>query len=43
MSYIAVDGLDKRFTVRKKREKGILREKTVIRALQDVSFAVERR
>ena len=42
MSYIAVDGLDKRFTVRKKREKGILREKTVIHALQDVSFAVER-
>ena len=42
MSYIAVDGLDKRFTVRKKRGKGILREKTVIHALQDVSFAVER-
>ncbi len=42
MSYIVVDGLNKHFTVRKKRDKGILREKTVIRALQDVSFAVER-
>ena len=41
MRYITVDGLNKRFTVRKKREKGLLREKTVIHALQDVSFTVE--
>ncbi|MBR3019427.1 MAG: ATP-binding cassette domain-containing protein [Clostridia bacterium] len=41
MPYIAVEGLDKRFTVRKKRERGILREKSVIHALQDVSFSVE--
>ncbi|MBR3106085.1 MAG: ATP-binding cassette domain-containing protein [Clostridia bacterium] len=41
MPYIAVEGLDKRFTVRKKRERGILREKSVIHALQGVSFSVE--
>ena len=41
MRYIIVEGLDKRFTVRKKRERGVLREKTVIHALQDVSFSVE--
>ena len=40
MPYISVEGLDKRFTVRKKRERGILREKSVIHALQDVSFSV---
>ena len=41
MRYIIVEGLDKRFTVRKKRERGVLREKAVIHALQDVSFSVE--
>ena len=41
MRYITVDGLNKRFIVRKKREKGVLREKTVIHALQNVSFSVE--
>ena len=41
MRYITVDGLNKQFIVRKKREKGVLREKTVIHALQDVSFSVE--
>ncbi|MBQ7656782.1 MAG: ATP-binding cassette domain-containing protein, partial [Clostridia bacterium] len=41
MRYITVAGLNKHFTVRKKREKGVLREKTVIHALQDVSFSVE--
>ena len=43
MSYIAVDGLTKTFTVRKKREKGkLLREKTTVRALDGVSFSVEK-
>ena len=41
MRYISVDGLNKHFIVRKKREHGFLREKTVIHALQDVSFTVE--
>ena len=41
MRYITVDGLNKQFVVRKKREKGVLREKTVIHALRDVSFSVE--
>ncbi|MBR5109811.1 MAG: ATP-binding cassette domain-containing protein [Clostridia bacterium] len=41
MPYIAVEELDKRFTVRKKREGTILREKSVIHALQNVSFSVE--
>lgn len=41
MRYIIVEGLNKRFTVRKKRERGVLREKAVIHALQDVSFSVE--
>ncbi len=43
MSYICVDGLCKRFTVRKKREKGSLfRPKETVEALRDVSFDVER-
>jgi len=43
MRYITVDGLSKTFTVRKKREKGhILREKTAVQALRDVSFTVEK-
>ncbi len=43
MGYIEVEGLCKTFTVRKKREKGsLLREKTVIQALRDVSFTVEK-
>ena len=43
MRYITVDGLNKTFTVRKKREKGrLLREKTTVQALRDVSFTVEK-
>lgn len=43
MSYIEVNHIQKTFVVRKKREKGIfLREKTLVRALDDVSFRVER-
>lgn len=43
MRYITVDGLSKTFTVRKKRKKGhILREKTAVQALRDVSFTVEK-
>ncbi len=43
MSYIEVRHLTKAFTVRKKREKGhLLRERTAVRALKDVSFSVER-
>ena len=42
MHYITVEGLNKSFVVRKKREKGrLLREKTVVRALQDVSFSID--
>ncbi len=43
MSYITVDHLCKTFVIRKKREKGrLLREKTTVQALKDVSFEVER-
>ncbi len=43
MRYITVNGLNKTFTVRKKREKGrLLREKTTVQALRDVSFTVEK-
>ncbi len=43
MSYIEVRDLTKTFTVRKKRQKGhILREKTTVRALNGVSFSVEK-
>ena len=43
MSYIEVDELSKTFTVRKKREKGkLLREKSVVHALNHISFSVER-
>ena len=43
MSYIAVKGLTKTFIVRKKREKGrLLREKAEVRALNGVSFSIER-
>ncbi len=43
MSFIEVEQLNKSFSVRKKREKGhLLREKTVIHALQDVSFQIEK-
>ena len=42
MHYIEVEQLNKSFTVRKKREKGrLMREKTVIHALQDVSFHID--
>ena len=42
MHYIEVEGLNKSFTVRKKREKGrFLREKTIVHALQDVSFHID--
>ena len=42
MGYIDVEGLCKTFTVRKEREKGsLLRAKTEIQALRDVSFQVE--
>ena len=41
MSYIHVQHLEKRFHVRKKREKGsLLREKETVQALQDVSFDI---
>ncbi len=41
--YIHVQNLEKRFTVREKRKKGaLLREKRTVRALQDVSFEIER-
>ena len=41
MSYISVHDLSKSFTVRKKREKGhLLREKTQIQALQNISFDI---
>ena len=43
MSYITVTDLGKTFTVRKKREKGGPgREKTLVRALSQVSFQVEK-
>ena len=43
MSYIEVEKLNKRFTVRKKREKGrLFREKEIVEALKDVSFSVEK-
>lgn len=43
MSYIHVNGLEKRFTVREKRKKGaLLREKRTVRALQEVSFDIEK-
>jgi len=42
MSYIEVHDLCKRFTVRKKREKGqFLREKTIVEALKNVSFSID--
>ena len=43
MSYIHVNGLEKRFTVREKRKKGaLLREKRTVKALQEVSFDIEK-
>ena len=43
MDYIVTEGLTKTFTVRKKREKGrLLREKTQVRALENVSFSIGR-
>ena len=42
MNYITVEGLSKTFTLRKKREKGrLLREKSIVQALDNVSFSVE--
>ena len=42
MSFIHVEGLSKRFVVRKKRQPGhLFREKTSIQALNDVSFDIE--
>ena len=44
MSYIQAEHLRKTFTVRKKREKGVLlREKQTVEAIRDLSFTVERR
>ncbi|MBQ4074684.1 MAG: ATP-binding cassette domain-containing protein [Clostridia bacterium] len=41
MSYIDVQNLSKSFTLRKKREKGkLLREKTEIQALKEISFSI---
>ena len=41
MSYIDVQNLGKTFTLRKKREKGkLLREKTEIQALKEISFSI---
>ena len=43
MAFIEADGLTKTFTVRKKRQKGqLLREKTQIRALDTLSFSIEK-
>ena len=43
MRYITVNHLEKTFIVRKKREKGrLLREKTQLHALSDVSFTIDR-
>ena len=43
MAFIETDGLTKTFTVRKKREKGrLLREKTQVRALDSLSFTIEK-
>ena len=43
MKYIQVSGLQKTFTVRKKREKGhLLRERDTVSALQDLSFQIDR-
>lgn len=43
MAYIVVQALNKSFCVRKKREKGhLLREKTQVHALRDVSFEIGR-
>ncbi len=43
MPFIQVENLNKTFTLRKKRAKGhLLREKTEIHALQNVSFSVEK-
>ena len=43
MSYIQAEHLRKTFTVRKKREKGVLlREKQTVEAIRDLSFTVER-
>ena len=42
MSYIHVNNLEKRFTIKEKRKKGsLLREKKTVYALNDVSFDVE--
>ena len=43
MSYISVRNLEKRFVIREKRQEGaLLRGKKTVRALQGVSFDVER-
>ena len=43
MSFIHVQDLEKRFVIREKRKKGaFFREKKIVRALQDVSFDIER-
>jgi len=42
MSYIKVSGLTKEFTVRKKRDGHFLREKSIVRALDQVSFEIEK-
>ena len=43
MSFIHVRGLEKQFVIREKRKKGaFLREKKIVRALQDVSFDIEK-
>lgn len=42
MSYIKVSSLTKEFTVRKKRDGHFLREKSIVRALDQVSFEIEK-
>ena len=43
MSFIHVQGLEKQFVIREKRKKGaFLREKKIVRALQNVSFDIEK-
>ena len=43
MSYITAENLTKTFIVRKKREKGhLLREKSIVQALNGISFSIEK-
>lgn len=42
MSYIQVEDLKKRFIVRKKKKGSLIREKTEVQAIRDMSFSVEK-